>query len=53
MIAAHTSKGVRWIFRGVGEITFFPWSGRKKIFRGPTVVNIDLITSKLRERHFL
>ena len=29
MITAHTSKGIRWIFPGVGEIMFFPWNGRK------------------------
>jgi len=31
----------------------FPWSGRKKCSRGPTVVKFDFINSKLRERHFL
>jgi len=53
MITAYTSKGVRWIFPGVGEIMVFPWSGRKKFSRGPTVVKFDFINSKLREKHFL
>jgi len=34
MITAHTIMGVRWIF---------PWSGRTKFSRGPTVVKFDFI----------